>query len=284
MKRLILHIDMDAFFASVEQRDFPHLRGKPVAVGGSPQGRGVVAAASYEARAFGVRSAMPAAQALRLCPQLHFVKHRFEVYRGVSHQIRDIFEAFTGLIEPLSLDEAFLDVTDHPDAGRPEFLAQSIRQAVADTTQLTCSAGIAPNKFLAKVASDMHKPNGQFYIPPEAAFSFIQTLPIRKFYGIGPSTEKRMKELGIQTGGDLQARSEAELVQLFGKTGHFYYQIAQGLDDRPVRTERIRKSVSVEETFFTDLRSVLEIQRALYQVCVELDRRLHKQDPDPSEE
>lgn len=274
--RWILHIDMDAFFASVEQRDHPELRGVPVSVGGSPAGRGVVAAASYEARAFGVRSAMAAAQAIKLCPHLKFVKPRFEIYKTVSQQVREIFEQVTDLIEPLSLDEAYLDISEHPGAAEPDQLAQDIRDQIFRQTQCTASAGIAPNKFLAKVASDMHKPNGQFMIRPEDAAAFVETLPIRKFYGIGPATEKRMLELGIQRGADLKAMSKAELVQAFGKSGNYYYNISRGLDDRPVKSERIRKSVSVEDTFFDDLKHVLVIRQELFKVCQSLEKRIER--------
>ena len=251
--RKIIHIDMDAFYASVEQRDFPEYRGKPVIVGGSPEGRGVVAAASYEVRKFGVHSAMPAAKAVRLCPQAIFVKPRFEVYREVSEQIREIFYQYTDLVEPLSLDEAYLDVTEnHINLPSATLIAQKIRKDIKEKTRLNASAGVAFNKFLAKVASDINKPNGMAVITPDKADSFLEELEIGEFYGIGEATEKKMKSLGIHTGKDLKAWSEIDLFEKFGKTGRYYYRIVRGIDNREVKAHRIRKSIGKERTFSED--------------------------------
>lgn len=251
--RKIIHVDMDAFYASVEQRDNPALRGQPVAVGFGSK-RGVVAAASYEARRFGVRSAMPSVTALRRCPDLIFVPPRFEQYRAVSRQIHEIFAQYTPLIEPLSLDEAYLDVTENL-AGIPlaSEVASRIRAAIREETQLTASAGISYNKFLAKMASGQNKPNGQFVIPPQAGPAFMEALPIGKFHGVGPATEARMKRLGIETGADLKARTLAFLQDHFGKSGPYYYWLSRGIDDRPVRPHRERKSVGAEDTFLEDI-------------------------------
>lgn len=248
-ERKIIHIDMDAFFASVEQRDHPELRGQPVAVGGGGM-RGVVAAASYEARRYGVRSAMPSVTAKRLCPQLIFVRHRFDVYKEVSGQIRDIFLSYTDLVEPLSLDEAFLDVTN-PKRGPKSatLIAQAIREEILSTTQLTASAGISFNKFLAKVASDINKPNGQKAILPAEADDFLAQLPVEEFHGVGKKTAARMHKMGYKTGADLRALSELELAQRFGKAGRHYFRIVRALDERPVNPNRIRKSVGAERTF-----------------------------------
>src|SRR5262245_17627225 len=240
--RKIIHIDMDAFFASVEQRDNPALRGKPVAVGHGAK-RGVVAAASYEARKFGVRSAMPSTTALRKCPQLIFAPPRFDVYRAVSQQIREIFHDYTPLVEPLSLDEAYLDVTENL-RGLPTAYAtaKEIRKRIFEATGLTASAGVSYNKFLAKQASDQKKPNGQFAILPEEGADFVAKLPVAKFHGIGPKTAERMKALNILTGADLRACSMAFLHQHFGKSGAWYYHISRGEDDREVEPNRERKS------------------------------------------
>ena len=279
MQRKIIHIDMDAFFASVEQRDFPELRGRPVVVGGRPGKRGVVAAASYEARAFGIRSAMPSTQAYKRCPQAVFVVPRFEVYRTVSKQIRAVFLEYTDLVEPLSLDEAYLDVTENK-AGNPSatLVANEIRSRILAETGLTASAGVAPNKFLAKVASDINKPNGIFVIPPARVAAFIEKLPIGKFYGIGKATEKKMHELNIYTGADLKHREEIDLVRHFGKSGAFYYKIAHGIDERRVSPDRIRKSVGVETTFAEDLTTLAAMERTLADLARELARRLDKED------
>lgn len=251
--RKIIHIDMDAFYASVEQRDNPDLRGKPVAVGGARE-RGVVAAASYEARKFGVHSAMPSVTARRKCPELIFIKPRFEVYKSVSQQIRAIFAEFTPIIEPLSLDEAYLDVTENlAGFATATEIAEAIRARIREQTNLTASAGVSYNKFLAKLASDHRKPDGLFVITPKMGPGFVETLPVRKFHGVGPATTAKMNRLGIETGLDLKAQTLPFLQQHFGKSGAYYYWIARGIDERPVRADRIRKSVGAENTFFTDL-------------------------------
>nr|WP_108004723.1 DNA polymerase IV [Mycoplana dimorpha] len=258
--RKIIHVDMDAFYASVEQRDNPDLRGKPVAVG-SPAARGVVAAASYEARKFGVRSAMPSVTAARKCPELIFVKPRFEVYRAVSQQIRAIFAEYTPSIEPLSLDEAYLDVTDNLKGMTiATDIALEIRARIKAVTGLNASAGISYNKFLAKMASDLNKPNGQAVITPKNGPAFVATLPVEKFHGVGPATAEKMHRLGIETGADLRAKSLDFLSEHFGKSGPYFYGIARGIDDRQVKSDRERKSVGAEDTFAQD---ISELQRAL---------------------
>jgi DNA polymerase IV len=258
--RKIIHIDMDAFFASVEQRDHPYLRGQPVAVGGSAE-RGVVAAASYEARAFGVRSAMASSKAKRLCPALIFVPHRFDVYRHVSRQIREIFLGYTPLVQPLSLDEAYLDVTDHVKPATQ--IAEEIRAAIRDVTGLTASAGVSYNKFLAKIASDINKPDGICIIKPAQGADFVATLPVRKFHGVGPATAARMDALGIVTGADLRAHPPEFLNRHFGKAGAYYYNAARGIDHRPVNPDQVRKSIGSETTFDTDLTSAVDCMAAL---------------------
>jgi DNA polymerase-4 len=251
--RKIIHIDMDAFFASVEQRDNPGLRGRPVAVGGAG-GRSVVAAASYEARRFGVRSAMPSISARRLCPDLLFVAPRFEVYRAVSAQIREIFVGYTPLVEFLSLDEAYLDVTDNlKGIALARDVADQIRKDIFAATGLTASAGVSFGKFLAKMASDMRKPNGMYVIPPERGKDFVSSLAIAKFHGIGPATAERMKGLGITTGADLERVGAAFLEEHFGKAGTHFHRLSLGIDDRPVNPERIRKSSGAEDTFPHDI-------------------------------
>ncbi len=251
--RRIIHVDMDAFYASVEQRDDPALRGKPVAVGGS-SARGVVAAASYEARKFGVRSAMASVTARRRCPDLLFVKPRFEVYRTVSNEIRAIFAEYTDLIEPLSLDEAYLDVTDTvANHGSATAIAQAIRAAIRDRTGLTASAGVSYNKFIAKIASDQNKPDGICVITPRRGPDFVAALPVSRFHGIGPVTAAKMARLGIETGADLRARPLAWLQAEFGKSADYYHRAARGQDDRPVRPNRAHKSVGAERTFETNL-------------------------------
>jgi DNA polymerase-4 len=259
--RKIIHIDMDAFYASVEQRDNPDLRGKPLAVGHAAR-RGVVAAASYEARKFGVRSAMPSITAQRQCADLIFVPPRFDVYRTVSLQIRRIFTDYTPLIEPLSLDEAYLDVTANlrglPTAAAT---ASEIRDRIFAETSLTASAGISYNKFLAKLASDHRKPNGQFVVTPDKGAAFVENLPVGKFHGIGPVTAEKMNRLGIQTGADLRNRSVEFLATHFGKSGPWYYAISRGEDDRPVRADRERKSSGSETTFATDITDASAIER-----------------------
>ncbi|MDH0912615.1 DNA polymerase IV [Rhizobium pusense] len=260
-QRKIIHVDMDAFYASVEQRDNPELRGQPVAVGGSAA-RGVVAAASYEARTFGVHSAMPSVTAKRKCPDLIFVKPRFEVYKAVSAQIREIFADYTPLIEPLSLDEAYLDVTDNlKDMPVATEIAQEIRSRIKAVTGLIASAGISYNKFLAKMASDLNKPNGQAVITPKNGPAFVESLPIKKFHGVGPATTERMKKYGIETGLDLKSKSLAFLQEHFGKSGPYFYGIARGIDERQVRPDRIRKSVGAEDTFADDIND-LELAKA----------------------
>jgi len=260
--RKIIHIDMDAFFASVEQRDNPALRGKPVAVGGIE--RGVVAAASYEARKFGVRSAMPSATALRKCPGLIFVKPRFEAYKAVSKQIREIFEDYTDLVEPLSLDEAYLDVTrNHKAIGSATLIAQEIRARIRLKTGLTASAGVSYNKFLAKMASDYRKPDGLYVITPRMGPEFVETLTVGRFHGIGPATEAKMNGLGITTGSDLRAQTLPFLQQHFGASGDYYYNIARGIDNRQVQPDRVRKSVGAENTFFQDIFSCEAAKAAL---------------------
>ncbi len=244
---------MDAFYASVEQRDDPALRGRPVAVGGSRE-RGVVAAASYEARAFGVRSAMASVTARRRCPELVFVKPRFEVYKAVSQQIRAVFAEHTALIEPLSLDEAYLDVTDNrQDLPTATEVARAIKARIREETGLTASAGVSYNKFLAKLASDHRKPDGLYVITPRMGPAFVASLPIGRFHGVGPATEARMLRLGIATGTDLAAKSLAFLQEHFGKAGAYYFGVARGIDERPVRANRVRKSVGAENTFPADL-------------------------------
>jgi DNA polymerase IV len=249
----VIHIDMDAFYASVEQRDNPDLRGKPVAVGGASR-RGVVAAASYEARKFGVRSAMASVTAARKCPELIFVKPRFDAYRAISQQIRTIFAQYTDLIEPLSLDEAYLDVTQNkPGVPLATRIAEEIRSKIRAETGLTASAGVSYNKFLAKLASDYRKPDGLFVITPRMGPLFVESLAVERFHGVGPATAAKMKGLGIETGADLKARALRFLEDHFGRAGTYYYWVARGIDERPVRADRIRKSVGAESTFFDDL-------------------------------
>ena len=250
--RKIIHIDMDAFYASVEQRDNPELRGKPVAVGGGH--RGVVAAASYEARKFGIRSAMPSVTAKRRCADLVFVKPRFDVYREVSHQVRAIFADYTDRIEPLSLDEAYLDVTaDRRGLGTARATAEKIRRRIKEETGLTASAGVSYCKFVAKLASDQNKPDGLCVITPERAQAYIAALPVSRFHGIGPVTARKLEGMGIMTGADLQERSLAELELRFGSSGHWYWRISRGIDEREVCSDRPYKSVSAERTFDEDL-------------------------------
>lgn len=251
--RKVIHIDMDAFFASVEQRDNPALKGRPVAVG-SAAARGVVAAASYEARAFGVRSALPSVTALRRCPDLIFVRPRFDVYRAVSSQIHAIFADYTDLIQPLSLDEAYLDVTeDRRGLGTAWATAKEIRRRIAEETGLTASAGISYNKFLAKLASDYRKPNGQFAVTPDMGEAWVEQLSVAKFHGVGPVTADKMRRLGIETGADLKAQSIEFLARHFGSSAEWYYGIARAVDDRPVNPSRERKSSGSETTFGQDL-------------------------------
>lgn len=264
--RKIIHVDMDAFFASVEQRDNPALRGKPVAVGGSSK-RGVVAAASYEARAFGVRSAMPSVKAARLCPDLIFVKSRFEAYRAVSRQIREIFARHTDIIQPLSLDEAYLDVThDKQGIGSAVKIAKMIRAAIRAETGLTASAGVSYNKFIAKLASDQNKPDGLCVILPQDGPAFVAGLPVRRFHGVGPRSAEKMAKLGIHIGADLAAKDIAWLNRNFGSWGEYLYKAARGIDDRPVNPHNIRKSIGGETTYFDDKQDEDSLRAALDEI------------------
>lgn len=274
--RKIIHIDMDAFFASVEQLDNPELKGRPIAVGGSGE-RSVVAAASYEARKFGVRSAMPSVTAKRLCPELIFVKHHFDRYLQVSESVMEIFREYTDVIEPLSIDEAFLDVTnDKQRIGSATVIAKKIRAAIREKTGLTASAGISVNKFLAKIASDINKPDGLLLIRPEDAEKFIEELPVEKFYGIGKVTAAKMHKLGIHKGSDLKKWDMPDLVRNFGKAGVFFYDMARGKDDRPVEPDQERKSVGTELTYEKDLTTRFGIIAELYKLEKELmERMLH---------
>jgi len=268
--RKIIHVDMDAFYASVEQRDDPALRGRPVAVGYAAA-RGVVAAASYEARRFGVRSALPSVTALRRCPELVFVKPRFDVYRAVSKQIHAIFADYTPIIQPLSLDEAYLDVTVNLRGIETAWnTAKEIRARILEETGLTASAGISYNKFLAKLASDQRKPNGQFAVTPEMGPAWVETLPVKRFHGVGPVTAKKMQALGIETGADLRAKTIEFLRAHFGSAADWYYAIARGEDDRPVDAERIRKSSGSETTFDRDLLEAPEIEAGVLEMAEEV--------------
>ncbi|WGJ16443.1 DNA polymerase IV [Methylocapsa sp. D3K7] len=263
---------MDAFYASVEQRDNPELRGKPVAVGGSHE-RGVVAAASYEARAFGVRSALPSVTAKRRCPDLIFVTPRFDVYKAVSLQIREIFAEYTPLIEPLSLDEAYLDVTENlKGIASATEIAEAIRAKIKKETKLTASAGVSYNKFLAKLASDQNKPDGLFVITPKMGPAFVENLPVEKFHGIGPATTAKMNQLGIATGLDLRTQTLPFLQHHFGKSGAYYYWIARGVDEWPVRADRVRKSVGAENTFAQDLHAFDPMRDALEPIIAKVWR------------
>lgn len=274
--RKILHVDMDAFYASVEQRDRPELRGRPVAVGSASE-RGVVMTASYEARRFGVGSAMPTTRALRLCPELVVVPARFEVYRAVSGEIRAVFERYTDLVEPLALDEAYLDVTE-PRRGPASatVLARLIKADIRAGTHLTASAGASTGKFLAKVASAFEKPNGLTVIPPERAAAFLADLPIERFHGVGPRTAERMRALGIRNGRDLRAFDRHELARVFGKLGHFLHDVAGGIDERPVVSHREPKSLSAETTFARDLSRRAELEPVLNELCRQVAARMER--------
>lgn len=273
--RKIIHVDMDAFYASVEQRDNPSYRGKPVVVGGTPDQRGVVAAASYEARQFGIHSAMASRTAFQRCPHLIFVRPRFDVYRQISDQIREIFHRYTDLVEPLAFDEAYLDVTSNK-RGLPSatLIAREIKACIHEETRLTASAGISINKFLAKTASAMRKPDGLYLIPPERAESFVEQLPIEKFYGVGQVTAQKMKNLGIHNGADLKKWSEQDLVKHFGKSGSHYFQIVRAKDDRPVEPNRIRKSIGAEESYAEDLKDRQAMITALSEILYSLKKRI----------
>ena len=278
MYRKIIHIDMDAFYASIEQRDNPEYRGKPVAVGGLPQGRGgVVAAASYEARKFGVRSAMPSKKAQELCSALIFVRPRFDVYKQVSIQIREIFSRYTDMIEPLSLDEAYLDVTeDKPGIGSAIEIAKLIRKAIKEELQLTASAGVSVNKFVAKIASDIKKPDGLTFIGPSKVEPFMEQLPVEKFFGVGKVTAEKMKSLGLFVGADLKKLPEAELIKHFGKPGKFFYRIVRGIDDRKVEPDRETKSIGAEDTFPADLTTTDEMHAELEKIASTVYDRLKR--------
>ncbi|AZI23444.1 DNA polymerase IV [Chryseobacterium taklimakanense] len=275
--RKIIHVDMDAFYASVEQHDNPQLRGKAIAVGGGQYG--VVAAASYEARKFGIRSAMPGRKALELCPHLIVVKPRFQRYKEISQQIREIFYEYTDLVEPLSLDEAYLDVTENKkDMESANEIAREIRQKIFDKTGLTASAGISVNKFLAKVASDYNKPNGQKTIHPSQIIDFMEKLPIEKFYGIGKVTANKMHEMHIFSGKDLKEKSLEELIRLFGKSGNYYYNVVRGHHKSEVKPHRIQKSVGVEETYFENLLDEQAVFKQLKIISKDLEERLGRKD------
>ena len=273
--RKIIHVDMDAFFASVEQRDNPQYRGKAIAVGGSPAKRGAVAAASYEARKFGVHSAMPSRTAQQKCPQLIFIQPRFDVYHGVSKQIRAIFCRYTDWVEPVALDEAYLDVTQNKsNTPSATLIAQNVKAAILQETGLTASAGVSINKFLAKMATGINKPNGLSVILPEQAEAFVEVLRIEKFHGIGQVTAAKMNELGIHTGLDLKQWSEADLVKHFGKAGRFYYSIARASDERPVEPNRVRKSVGAETSYEPDLSDYALMLRELEHIAETVKQRL----------
>ena len=276
-QRKIIHVDMDAFYASVEQHDNPELRGKPIAVGGGQYG--VVAAASYEARKFGVRSAMPGRMALEKCPQLIVIKPRFQRYKEISQQIRKIFYDYTDMVEPLSLDEAYLDVTENKKGiESANDIAREIRQRIFEETGLTASAGISVNKFLAKVASDYNKPNGQKTIHPTQILEFMEELPIEKFYGIGKVTANKMHEMHIFKGADLKKKSLEELIRLFGKSGNYYYNVVRGIHKSEVKPHRIQKSVAVEETFWENLLDEDSVFKQLQLISEELETRLAKKE------
>lgn len=274
--RKIIHVDMDAFYASVEQLDNPKLKGKAIAVGGNTK-RGVISAASYEARKYGVKSAMSSVQAKKICPHLIFVKHHFDRYREISKQVRQIFYEYTDLVEPLSLDEAYLDVTINKK-GNPSatLIAKEIRKKILNKTGLTASAGISVNKFIAKIASDYNKPDGQKTIPPTEVISFLENLDIKKFYGVGKVTQKKMYNLGIYMGKDLKLKSESFLSEYFGKSGPHYYNIVRGIHNSPVKPHRTRKSIGAERTFSENLASEVYIEERLKDLATELNLRCSK--------
>lgn len=284
--RKIIHCDCDCFFVAVEVRDNPALKGLPVAVGGATNRRGVISTCSYEARQFGVHSAMATATALCLCPQLVLLPHRFDAYKAASQAIRHIFLDYTDIIEPLSLDEAFLDIThsQKPAAlslkGSATLIAQEIRQRIEQEVGITASAGIAPNKFLAKVGSDWNKPNGQFVLTPDQVDDFVKTLPVRKIFGVGKVTGEKLKQLGVETCNDLQQYSLASLSERFGKFGQRLYELSRGIDERPVKVSRVRKSMSVEHTYSSDLTSLESCKASLPKLLSELNERLKKRPKD----
>ena len=276
--RKIIHIDMDAFYVSIEQRDNPLLKGKPVAVGYSGE-RGVVAAASYEARRYGVRSAMSSKKALQKCPHLIFIPGRHEVYREVSNTIMDIFLEYTDLVEPLSLDEAYLDVTvNHINMPSATIIAKEIKKKIKEITGLTASAGVSVNKFLAKIASDYNKPDGLFVLTADKAAEFVEKLKIEQFWGVGKVTADKMHKLGIHTGADLKRMNEDDLIRHFGKAGHIFYRNARAEDDRPVQAERIRKSIGAENTYLTDISSLNELEHNLKEIADDVWKRASKRD------
>lgn len=274
--RKIIHIDMDAFYASVEQRDNPELRGKPLVVGGLPEGRGgVVATASYEARVFGIRSAMPSKQALQLCPHAVFVRPRFDAYKEASGAIRAIFHDYTDLVEPLSLDEAYLDVSeDKRGIGSALDIAAQIKARIKDELGLTASTGVSINKFLAKIASDLKKPDGLSFIGPSKVVAFMNELPVEKFFGVGKVTAAKMKAMGLSTGADLKALSEEDLIKHFGKVGRFYFSVVRGIDNRLVEPARETKSIGAEDTFEEDLTRLEEMNEQLDKIGVVVEERL----------
>lgn len=276
--RKIIHVDMDAYYASIEQRDNPEYRGKPIVVGGSPVGRGgVVATASYEARRFGIRSAMPSKRALELCPEVIFIYPRFNVYKEVSNHIHDIFRRYTDLIEPLSLDEAYLDVTrDKQNIGSAIEVATRIRAAIKSELQLTASAGVSVNKFVAKIASDINKPDGLTFIGPSRIERFIEELPVEKFFGVGKVTATKMKRMGLFNGADLKRLSQEDLTHHFGKTGKFFYEIVRGIDNREVQPDRATKSMSAEDTFPKDLTLIDEMENEIDKIARVVQERLRR--------
>lgn len=276
--RKIIHVDMDAYYASIEQRDNPQYRGKPIVVGGSPVGRGgVVATASYEARKFGIRSAMPSKRALELCPEVIFVYPRFNVYKEVSTYIHSIFRRYTDLIEPLSLDEAFLDVTrDKQNIGSAIDIATQIRAAIKSELDLTASAGVSVNKFVAKIASDINKPDGLTFIGPSRIERFMEELPVEKFFGVGKVTATRMKQMGLFTGADLKRLSQDDLIHHFGKHGSFFYEIVRGIDNREVQPDRETKSLSAEDTFPKDLTAIEEMESEIDKIAMVVQERLRR--------
>ncbi|RLV59547.1 DNA polymerase IV [Parashewanella curva] len=279
--RKIIHVDMDCFYAAVEMRDFPEYRGKPLAVGGSRQTRGVISTSNYEARKYGVRSAMPTQQALKLCPHLILVAGRMQVYKDISKQIRAIFQKYTDIIEPLSLDEAYLDVTDCKlYQGSATLIAEAIRDEIFRVTQLTASAGVAPIKFLAKVASDINKPNGQCVIPPEQVDEFLKTLPLRKIPGVGKVTEEKLLGMGLKTCADVQAYDRQTLLKRFGKFGEVIINRSFGCDDRAIVSHRERKSVGVETTLLQDIFTLEQCQSVLVELIDELKSRVERNAPD----
>lgn len=277
--RKIVHVDMDCFYAAVEVKHRPELKGKPLGIGGPPNSRSVLCTASYEARKFGVRSAMPSSQAVRLCPQLILIPPHFDLYRVESRKVREIFERFTDKIEPLSLDEAYLDVTDSPYfGGSATLIAREIRRLIEEELGLTASAGVAPNKFLAKIASDWNKPNGQFVIPPQNVQSFVKDLKVEKIFGVGKVTARRMHEKGLFTCGDIQKYSVFELSRWFGSRAQDLYDLSRGVDHRPVETSWERKSLSVEETYNNDLPNLEDVLKRVPGLYAEWLRRMNDKD------